>query len=118
MFQASIRRRFATGSLALACCLMAGTELASAQVQLEVLYRFGSSGTQPNASLIQATDGNFYGTTSSGGDPGCRCGNVFRMTPGGDVTVLHTFTGNPDGAWSSRLLQATDGNFYGTTSSG
>ena len=84
-----------------------------------VLYRFtdGADGSAPNA-LIQATDGNFYGTAYSGGT-GEGFGTVFRITPGGALTTLHSFTGNPDtndGANPySRLLQANDGNLYGTT---
>jgi uncharacterized repeat protein (TIGR01451 family) len=77
------------------------------------------------AGLIQATDGNFYGTTELGGVPcvpgwcaGGSGGTVFKMDAAGTLTTLHSFTG-PDG-WSPRagLIQATDGNFYGTTDSG
>jgi uncharacterized repeat protein (TIGR03803 family) len=91
---------------------------------LTVLHAFtgGSDGAGPVASLIQATDGNFYGTTEVGGGTGCAgigCGTVFRMTPRGTVTVLHAFTFGTDGAFlSASLIQATDGNFYGTTSLG
>ncbi len=86
---------------------------------INVLYRFtnGPDGSGPNA-LIQATDGNFYGTTYSGGT-GDGFGTVFRLTPAGNLTTLYSFTGNPDtndGANPySRLLQASDGNLYGTT---
>jgi uncharacterized repeat protein (TIGR03803 family) len=89
-----------------------------------VLHAFaggGADGAYPSAPLIQATDGNFYGTTQSGGGTGCGggCGTVFTMTPAGTLTVLHAFTGGWDGtAPSGSLIQATDGNFYGTTQSG
>src|SRR6185503_9731511 len=65
----------------------------------------------------QGGDGNFYGT-ASGSNPGL--GNVFKMTPAGAFTVLHVFAGRPtDGAFpQAPLIQAADGNFYGTTSSG
>jgi uncharacterized repeat protein (TIGR03803 family) len=70
------------------------------------------------APLIQATDGNLYGTTSEGGLFGL--GTVFRMTPDGALTTLHAFAGGPDdgAAPVAALIQATDGNFYGTTSGG
>ncbi len=68
-------------------------------------------------ALIQATDGNFYGTTASGG--GACCGAVFRITPGGVLSALHSFaSGATDGASPNGLVQASDGNFYGTTSLG
>ena len=72
----------------------------------------------PRGTLIQATDGNFYGTTFSGGAGGY--GTVFKMTPAGIVSVLHVFTGGAtDGARpDAKLIQATDGNFYGTTTEG
>ena len=84
-----------------------------------VLHVFagGTDGAQPAAALIQATDGNFYGTTESGGASGK--GTVFRMTPSGTVTVLHAFSGGADGSLPvAPLIQATDGNFYGTASAG
>ena len=83
----------------------------------------GTDGITPRAALVQATDGNFYGTTPYGGicqPPTQHCGGtVFRMTPDGALTILHTFTGEADGGVpSAPLLQATDGNLYGTTSIG
>ena len=86
-------------------------------------------GFEPNAALIQGTDGNLYGTTTGGGAIGdganCAstggCGTVFRITPSGSLTTLYTFcahTGCTDGGAPSALIQGTDGNFYGTTSVG
>jgi len=70
----------------------------------------------PFSSLIQATDGSFYGTTQGLSIPG---GTIFKMTPDGTVTVLHRFTGGTDGAQPyAPLIQAADGNFYGTTLNG
>jgi uncharacterized repeat protein (TIGR03803 family) len=91
-----------------------------------VLHQFagvggGTDGANPWAALIQATDGNFYGTTVHGGGGNCSggCGTVFQMTPAGTVTVLHAFTDGTDGGYpNASLLQATDGNLYGTTVSG
>jgi uncharacterized repeat protein (TIGR03803 family) len=83
------------------------------------LWTFGSGGGQgyfPFESLVQATDGNFYGTVGSGGTS--NDGAVFRITPTGSLTNLHSFTGS-DGAFpSAELVQGSDGNFYGTTSEG
>jgi uncharacterized repeat protein (TIGR03803 family) len=85
-----------------------------------VLHDFagGADGARSFASLVQAIDGNFYGTTASGG--GADLGTVFQMRPDGAVTILHAFTGGPDdGAVPvAALIQAADGNFYGTTSGG
>ena len=82
---------------------------------LTTLYNFsgGADGSDPKASLVQGTDGNFYGTTSLRG--ASNAGTVFKITPGGTLTTLYTFSGRTDGAApSAGLIQATDGNFYGT----
>ena len=61
--------------------------------------------------LIQASDGNFYGLTVVGGTIGF--GTIFRVTPSGEFTEIHVFTG-PDGErpWGP-LMQASDGYLYG-----
>jgi uncharacterized repeat protein (TIGR03803 family) len=73
-------------------------------------------GSRPSG-LVLGHDGNFYGTTSSGGSSGC--GTAFRMTPDGKLTTLLDFTGssgaNPGAKPDHGLIQAKDGNFYGTT---
>jgi uncharacterized repeat protein (TIGR03803 family) len=84
-----------------------------------VLYSFtgGTDGSQPQAALIQSTDGNFYGTTISGGASGQ--GTVFKITQSGFETVLYSFTGAADGGVpQATLIQGIDGNFYGTTARG
>ena len=77
-------------------------------------------GSWPYGSLVQATNGYFYGTTSQGG-ANAR-GTVFKTTPSGTLTSLYSFcsqSGCPDGETpDAGLVQATDGNFYGTTSVG
>jgi uncharacterized repeat protein (TIGR03803 family) len=85
----------------------------------------GTGGTYPGASLIQATDGNFYGTTEQGGASAtCQngCGTVFKVTRSGALTTLYSFcsqSGCADGSEpAAALVQATDGNFYGTTFQG
>src|SRR5262249_8024271 len=86
----------------------------------EVLHTFAGSadGSGPLTNVIQATDGNFYGTTPGGG--AFDAGVVFRVAPGGaDYTILHAFAGGTDGAFPyGALIEADDGNFYGTTASG
>jgi uncharacterized repeat protein (TIGR03803 family)/YD repeat-containing protein len=75
----------------------------------------GSDGSNPFAGLLQASDGNFYGSNYSGGTTDQ--GNIFRVTPDGTLTVLHSFNGT-DGFKPNELIQAKDGNFYGTTREG
>jgi len=85
---------------------------------LSIIHNFdGKHGSAPVAPLIQGSDGNFYGTAKVGG--GHNGGDVFKLTPQGGFTVLHRFL-DPnypeDGAQPvAGLVQATDGNFYGTT---
>jgi YVTN family beta-propeller protein/uncharacterized repeat protein (TIGR03803 family) len=90
--------------------------------QLTTLYNFCSQpgcadGNYSQAPLVQATNGNFYGTTYAGGVNGE--GNVFEMTPAGQLTTLYSFCSQPkctDGAYPiAGLVQATNGNLYGTT---
>jgi len=86
---------------------------------LTTLYSFCAQagcpdGAGPCAGLIQATDGNFYGTAGAFG--ASEYGTVFKITPSGTLTTLHSFMGH-DGVFPiARLVQGTDGNFYGTTS--
>ena len=86
---------------------------------LTTLFSFddGNAGGAPIPGLIQASDGNFYGTAIEGGIYGN--GTVFSMTPTGTVTPIYSFTGGEDGAnpWGA-LMQAADGNIYGTTQGG
>jgi uncharacterized repeat protein (TIGR03803 family) len=86
--------------------------------ELSVLHRFSTTdGFYPYASLVQGTDGNFYGTTAGGGDYGL--GTAFKIDTAGDLTTLHHFKGIYDGADPyAALIQASDGNFYGTTRGG
>lgn len=79
-----------------------------------VLYAFagGSDGANPHGTLVQGSDGNFYGVTSYGGTFGH--GVAFMLTPAGSETVLYVFgaSGDAQDPYGS-LLQASDGNFYG-----
>lgn len=99
------------------------------QGALTTLYSFCSGGSpcsdggEPQGTLIQGTDGNFYGTTSFGGTGSGAGGTVFKITPDGVLTTLYNFCsqGIPDCADGNypygALVQGTDGNFYGTTES-
>ena len=90
---------------------------------LTTLYSFCPQSNCPDQgmplSLIQATDGNFYGT-GGGANPGDD-GVIFRITPGGILTTLYSFCtqpGCPDGSFPTSLVQGADGDFYGTTQFG
>jgi uncharacterized repeat protein (TIGR03803 family) len=76
-----------------------------------------ADGQNPFAGLVQGIDGNLYGTTLAGGAHGD--GTIFKITPGGTLTTLHSFcsqSGCTDGEFpQTGLIQAIDGNFYGTT---
>ncbi|MBA3915552.1 MAG: hypothetical protein H0X25_17190, partial [Acidobacteriales bacterium] len=86
--------------------------------KLAVLYQFdGVHGGAPYAPLIQGRDGNLYGVTTTGGTGGG--GVAFRLTPTGSLTVLHNFTNGSDGGNQvGGLIEATDGNLYGTNNVG
>jgi uncharacterized repeat protein (TIGR03803 family) len=97
------------------CCYPSATN----NVMPMVVYSFtgGADGGTPESGLIQATDGNFYGTTSQGG--ASNTGTVFRITSAGTLTTLHSFTSAVDGAAPlAGLIEGSDSNFYGTTSRG
>jgi uncharacterized repeat protein (TIGR03803 family) len=111
---------------------------------LSVLYSFpydSSSSSAPNgwfpeAGLVQGRDGNFYGVASEGGtatESSCAdttglsgCGTVFKLTPSGTITVLHSFCGGggcgslaTDGAEpTGRMVFGANGDLYGTTQVG
>src|SRR5436190_6412404 len=116
------------------CLLVLSVAAASSYASpptISVLHAFnGTDGDTPYAPLLQASDGNFYGTTIHGGDDGHGCvqgcdGTVFKLTPQGQFTLLHTFVGggtspsyregkNPWGG----LVEGADGYLYGTTFNG
>jgi len=97
------------------------------------LFNFNfSDGNLPIGGLVQATDGNFYGTTVQGGVNTCKvdrthsnpngvnedCGTIFKITPSGALTSLHSFDGMDGEYPQSGVIQGTDGNLYGTTQAG
>ena len=87
-----------------------------------VVYAFRGppDGASPFAGLIRDAQGNFYGTTFSGGSGPCfsnsGCGTVFKLDKTGKETVLYSFTGGSDGFNPvTRVLRDSSGNLYGTT---
>jgi uncharacterized repeat protein (TIGR03803 family) len=78
----------------------------------------GTDGGYPTAGLIQATDRKLYGTTEYGQYFGDLTGTVFRITPRGRLTTLHTFHQTDGANPFAGLIQGIDGNFYGTTLNG
>jgi len=101
----------------------------SAAGKLTTLYNFCSKancvdGEIPTTGLLQARDGNLYGTTAYGGT-NCLshgsysgCGTVFEITPTGKFTSLHSFDSTDGSNPQAPVFQATDGTFYGTTLEG
>src|SRR5258708_1921355 len=90
---------------------------AGALTTLHSFFDSGLDGAPPYAGLIQASDGNFYGTAAHLGANGD--GSVFRVTRTGALTTIHSFSSPLDGAEPvASLIQASDGSLYGTTPAG
>jgi uncharacterized repeat protein (TIGR03803 family) len=84
---------------------------------LTTLHQFsGADGANPNAGVIQGTDGRLYGTTTNGGAFGY--GPVFVMNVTGGLTPLHDFALSDGANPISELFQANDGAFYGAAPAG
>jgi len=85
-----------------------------------LVHTFGEvygDGEFPSATLVRDASGNLYGATRVGGASGY--GTIFKLSPGGDETLLYSFRGGADGAIpSDGLLIDQNGNFYGATSHG
>lgn len=88
----------------------------------ETVYNFGSQsgdGLNPYAGLVLDKKGNFYGTTVNGGTNGQ--GTVFKLTPSGTETVLHSFgsqSGDGSHPFGADLIFDKKGDLYGTTTDG
>ena len=80
-----------------------------------------ADGSEPSASPILGSDGNLYGVTSGGGSDAVYpygSGTVFKMSLDGKITTLYTFCPTApciDGSTPTGILQASDGNLYGST---
>jgi uncharacterized repeat protein (TIGR03803 family) len=131
--------RSAWAALAVGTLLLSAVTTARSQEEkapkppaYSVRYTFigGADGANPNyagpgAGLIRDEEGNLYGTAGLGGDyssvycESVGCGVVFKIDRTGKETVLHTFTGPPDGAEpTAGLIRDEAGNLYGTTIGG
>lgn len=92
--------------------------------KLTTLHQFSGKQTGDVCpGLVQGTGGNFYGTTFAGTASAALNGNgtIFKMTPIGTITFLHSFSSgdpNADGAFPAGLMQAADGNLYGVAQIG
>ena len=92
---------------------------------LTTIYSFCSQpgcadGSLPYGGVVLGSDGNFYGTAAYGANSNCwaGCGTVYRITPGGTFTLLHSFSGQDGSGAYAGLVLGSDGNFYGTTEGG
>jgi uncharacterized repeat protein (TIGR03803 family) len=102
---------------------LATVTISSAQTFRTLVNFSGGNGTGASSQIIQGFDGNYYGTTGSGGadcPTGSKCGTIYRLSPG-KMTTVYTFclqSGCPDGSAPIDLIQASDGNLYGLTAAG
>jgi uncharacterized repeat protein (TIGR03803 family) len=119
MREADSVKKFESTRLALMVLVFcAAVVITSSAQNLTTLINFdGSDGFDTELmSLVQGTDGNFYGTTSYGGTN--NLGTVFKITPEGRLTTLHSFDMTDGATPYAGLVQAHNGNFYGTTAYG
>lgn len=83
-----------------------------------------TNGFQPEYAMLQASDGNLYGTTTYGGagynenSGSSGGGTVFKFTPEGNFTLLNSFIGTNGFQPMGRLMESSNGNIYGTTALG
>ena len=117
-------------SLSLGAAVLFGMPCARAQSTVKPFFMFSCSATtkvcpqgEDPSSLMQSADGNFYGTAEFGGSGNKAAGTVFKLTPAGKLSVIHTFVadsnGNfPTGANPTNLVEGNDGFLYGTTLNG
>ena len=86
-----------------------------------VLYSFqgDTDASFPTSTLVFDAAGNLYGTSSTGGNPSCDCGTIFKLAPnagGWSESVLHNFGGAGDGSYPNYGLTPDGmGNYFGTT---
>jgi len=117
-----LRHARARAALALALLVCAAARVAQAQTYT-VLYTFpdnGLHGAFPDSLLLRSADGNLYGETNLGGNCSINdtCGTLFRVSPDGKETVLHTFTPPKDGMEPLGNLVRYKGSLYGVTEFG
>ena len=89
----------------------------SGQETIPYYFAGAPDGIGPQVGLVRDAEGNLYGTTNSGGTS--NWGTVFKVTPAGKETVLHSFSGGADGGgFPGALILDAQGNLYGTTYAG
>ncbi|HEY1963264.1 MAG TPA: choice-of-anchor tandem repeat GloVer-containing protein [Rhizomicrobium sp.] len=105
--------------LASVCALALPAPVLAGSFSVLHVFRGGKDGGVPDSALVPDGLGNFYGTTSIGGNASCGCGMVFRMAADGTMTKLYKFRGGSDGAqpWAG-VTFGPDGALYGTTIGG
>src|ERR1700691_4451191 len=112
------RKAWKAGCILFLVC--AATAISSPAQTFTTVHAFdGTDGQEPFAGLVQATNGDLYGTTSDGG--ATLAGTAFKISSNGTLTTLHNFNGgdNTDGAYPyAALVEVTNGNLYGTTAYG
>jgi uncharacterized repeat protein (TIGR03803 family) len=120
--EARIKGQFSVLKIAgIVLVFCAAAAIASAQTVTTLANFDIANGADPFTGLVQGTDGNFYGTTQAGGSSAnCvrGCGTIFKITPEGTLTTLHSFDGTDGSGSEGGLVLGTDGNFYGTTYGG
>jgi uncharacterized repeat protein (TIGR03803 family) len=95
----------------------------SAAGQYMVLYAFtgAEDGADPSTGVVRDAAGNLYGADSLGGSASCNlgegCGVVYELSPSGQLTVLHSFTGGADGTGSGPVVLGA-GSIYGPAGGG
>jgi uncharacterized repeat protein (TIGR03803 family) len=78
-------------------------------------FNCGNGGGYPVAPLVQASSGNYYGTTPDDGTS--YFGVLYELTATFGETVSHTFTSSGARTPEGGLMQGTDGNLYGVSQS-
>lgn len=118
-----MKKRIAVFAAIVVGSILFNSDELMAAASLTTLHVFnGTDGNDPVAPLVLGTNGNFYSITSYGGadtnDCIDGCGTIFEISPDGAFTLLHSFTNYDGSAPRAGLLQASDGDLYGTTSGG
>jgi uncharacterized repeat protein (TIGR03803 family) len=95
-----------------------------------IVHNFtGADGMFPQSGLVRDSKGNFYGAAVFGGIRSCRavgdgldnspgCGTIFKVDVHGNYSVLHTFTGQSDGAGPLGVIIDSEDNLYGIATGG
>lgn len=109
-------RRSLVIAFATAAAAFASPNAQSQTFSLVHAFTGGPDGGNPEAGVVVNSSGNFYGTTSSGGEYGA--GTVYELSSSGEVTTVYSFTGGTDGSTPTAGLIVLSNVLYGTTSAG